>query len=590
MTTFRRFFRFLGPLLLLTVVLTACADQPERFWLKSPGWSRAQLMDNTRVGDTVPITLDDAGRIYLFVISASNDVSQLRVVALDRQVDIAWDRTYEEIELTRPAKPHILWDGEVLQLFWLSGQGLYNTQVDVTGRLLAPPNLLSGETMVSHYNVARNASGTIAAWYAGTRDVPGVYALPPGNLTGEATLVDAAGVRPDLQYDDAGTLHVTWAHHPPGSGDKPFFYAAYPDGYYRPGQERVIATPRAVGTTALEGPQLGLDGQYAYVFWTLIFYSGLEAGTARAEYVYFPKGQPSSASSAHQWGVPYSYDLPYQAFREGDLKAGARVPMGSEFRGGATYITDLTTNHASEQELVITFHARLAYLMRKQQSQVGAGFFQDGVLTGYQLLSFTPSRSTYPAIFSDEAGQLYLTWLEKGALPGWVVYFASTAPDIREALDNVTSDDVGRLSAETLFGILTGIVLIPFAVVWIAPSLIVLALTGRLRGAEERLTGSGTIVSLALALITLWGIKMTIFPGMFEYVPLSAWLPIIPSWLKPLLQLGVPLLIAGLAFLAARYYTGRKEVYSVFLFMIIYTVVDAILTMAVYGVLVYAAF
>jgi len=590
MTTSRRFLRILGPLLLLTVVLTSCADQPERLWLKAPGWSRAQLVDNTRVGDPVPIALDDAGHIYLFVIRAGDNVSHLRVVALDRQADVFWDRTYEEVELIHPAKPQILWDGEALQLFWLSGQGLYNTQVDVTGRLLEPPTLLSGETAVGHYNVGRNASGSIAVWYAGSRDSPGVYALPPGDLTGEASLVDTAGVRPDLQYDNAGTLHAIWAHHPPGTGDKPFFYAAYPDGYYRPGQETVVVAPRAIGTTVLEGPRLGLDGQYAYIFWTLIFYSGMEAGTARAEYVYFPKGQPSSVSSAHQWGVPYSYNLPYQTFREGGLKAGARVPLGSEFRGGATYITEITANPASEQELVITFHARLAYLMRKQQLQVSAVFFQGGAPTGYQLLSFTPSGSTYPAIFSDEAGQLYFTWLEKGALPGWAVYFASTAPDIREALDNVTSDDVGRLSAETLFGVLAGTVLIPFAVVWIVPSLIVLALTGRIRGAEKRLTSFGTIVSLTLALITLWVIKIAVLPGILEYVPLSAWLPIIPSWFNAPLQLGVPLLIAGLAFLAARYYTGRKEQHSVFLFMVIYVVVDAILTVAFYGVLVYAAF
>ena len=590
MATSGRFFRILGLLLFLTVTLTACADQPERLWLQAPGWSRAQLVDNTRVGDPVPVAFDDAGRIYLFMISARDDVSNLRIVALDRQANIVWDRTDEEIELTHPAKPQILWDGKALQLFWLNDHQLYNAQVDVTGHLLEPPTLLSEETTVSHYGVGSNTSGSMAVWYAGPRDEPGLYALPTGNLTGEATLVDAAGVRPSLRYDDSGTLHVIWAHHPPGTGDKPFFYAAYPDGQYRPGQERVVATPRAVGTTVLEGPQLGLDGQYAYVFWTLIFYSGMEAGTARAEYVYFPRGQPSSVSSVHQWSVPYSYYLPYQAFQESDLKAGARVPLGSDFRGDATYITEITANSASEQELVITFHARLAYLMRKQQLQVSAGFFQDGALTGYQLLSFTPSSSTYPAIFSDEAGQLYLTWLEKGALPGWAVYFASTAPDLRRALNNVTTDDVGRLSAETAFGVLIGSVLIPFAMVWIVPSLVVLALTGRIRGTGERLTSHGTMVSLALALITLWIVKMVILPGMFEYVPLSAWLPIIPSWLNPLLQLGVPLLIAGLAIAAARYYTGRKAEYSVFLFMVIYAVVDAILTMAVYGVLVYAAF
>ncbi len=589
MTTSRRFLRLLAPLLLLTMVLTACADQPERLWLQAPGWSRAQLMDNTRVGDPVPIALDDAGRIYLFVISAGQDVSLLHLLALDRQANIVWDYTYEDIELTRPAKPRILWDGEVLHLFWLSGQSLYTAQVDASGQLLEPPTLLSGDTTVDDYDVVQNTSGSMAVWYAGPRDEPGLYALPRGDLTGPATLVDAIGVRPDLHFEDNGTLHAIWAHHQPGIADKPIFYAAYADGHYRPGQESVVATPRAVGISVLEGPQLGFDEQHAYVFWTLIFYSGMEAGTARAEYVYFSKDQPSSASSVRQWGVPYSYDLPYHAF-QGDLEAGARVPLESESRGGTTYITDIAANPASEQELVITFQARLSYLMRKQQSQVGTVFLQGGNLTTYQLISFTPSSSNYPAIFSDEAGYLYLTWLEKGALPGWVVYFTSTAPDVRQALESVTPDDAGRVSAETLFGVLAGAVLVPLAVAWIVPSMIVLALTSRIRKPEEPLTGLGTIVSMILALIALWIMKLAVLPGILEYVPLSAWLPPIPNWLNGPLQLGMPLLITGLAYLAARYYTNRAAKHSVYLFMIIYAVVDAVLTMALYGVLVYAAF
>ena len=591
MTTPWRRLHAVAWLLVLMLALTACAGQPQRLWLKAPGWSRAQLVDNTRVGDQVPVAFDDAGHIYFFLVSAGHDGPRVRAVALDGWADVIWDRTFQEIELTRPRKPHILWDGEALQLFWLSDRALYHVQADMaTGSLRGRPTRLSGPTMVDDYDVARDAAGSIAAWYAGPRDNPGLYALPSGDLTGEAFLVDAEGMRPDVQYDDAGTLHAIWAHYPPGAGDKSFFYAAYPAGLYRAHQQTMVATPHAIGTTVLEGPRLGLDEQNVYVFWTRIFYSGSDAGTARAEYVYYPKGQPALVSPAHTLSVPYAYDIPYEAIQAGDLRAGARVPLGSEFRGGGTYITEITANPASAQELVITFHARLAYLMQKQQSQVSAVFFQDGVPTGYQLLSFSPASSTHPAIFSDEAGRLYLTWLEKGELPGWVVYFASTAPDMREALSGVTPDDAGRLSAETLFGLLAGAALLPVALTWIVPSMIAFGVTGRLRGVEARLTSAGTLVSLALALIVLWGVKLAVLPGILEYVPLSVWLPVIPARLAFAMRFGTPALIAALALLIAWNYAYRREESTVFGFWVIYTVVDAILTMAVYGVLVYGAF
>ena len=73
MTTAWRIPHILGRLLFLAAVLTACAGQPEHLWLKAPGWSRAQLVGNTRVGDPVPITYDDQGQLYIFLISARAD-------------------------------------------------------------------------------------------------------------------------------------------------------------------------------------------------------------------------------------------------------------------------------------------------------------------------------------------------------------------------------------------------------------------------------------------------------------------------------------------------------------------------------------
>ncbi len=581
---------FLSCYLILTVILTACAGQPERLWLKPPGWSRAQLLGNTRVGDPVPVTYDGDGQTYIFLMSPGMGASHPRVLSLDGQAKTVWDRTYEEIELAVSKEPRMLWDGDVLQLFWIAGNGLYNLQLDASGNLLGPPKLLSGKTTVGHYDVASNTSGSIAIWYAGTRDEPGLYALPPGDLTGEATLVDPEGIRPSLQYDDTGTLHVIWTRDPSGGGSKPYLYAAYPDSTYPPGAETIVVAPRVIGTTVLDGPHLGLDREHVYILWSMTFFSGLDAGTSKAYYAYFQKGRPSSVSPVNQLFVPYAYDLIYEAMPDSDLKAGERVYLSPEFRGGSNYIIAMKTNPTADQELVVVLQARQAYLMRQTRSQVSAVFFQDGAPTAYQQLSFTPSSPTSPAIISDDEGRLSLTWLEKGELPGWAVYFASTAPDIREALSNITRDDFGRLTAETLFGLLSSAVLIPFALAWLLPAILVLALTSRIREAHDRLASPGVIVSLSLTFIVYFISKLGTLPEMRSYLPFSAWIPFIPPWLYFPLRLGVPLLSAGLALLVAWFYTYRKMKNSIFLFLAIFAIVDGLITMAVYGVLVYGAF
>jgi hypothetical protein len=574
--------------LILTIVLSACVGQAETLWLKSPGWSRAKLVSTTKVGDPVPITFDDAGNIYIFLVSADNEFPILCVIAYDKHAAMIWDRCYTEIELNVPSQPQIVWDGKALQLFWISDNKLYNAQVDTLGHLISPVALLSDEVAVETYDVTANTSGSIALWFAGAQEDPGLYALPLDDVADQPILIDAEGVNPDLQFDDAGTLHIIWAHIPPGTGDKSFFYAAYPDGEFQPDRASSIAGARIVGTTLLEGPTLGLDGHNAYIFWTLTYFSGLEAGQSKTFYVSFPHSQSGLVSPVQYLNVPFSSSLTYQPFHESSLNAGDRVLLGPGHPGSGSYTTLVATNSATEQELVIAFHARLEYLMRKTKSQISAVFLQDGVPTSYQQLSFTPSGSFYPAIHSDDEGQLYLTWLEKGELPGWIVYFASTAPEMEKNLSKLSSDDITRIVADTAFGLLTGALLIPIGFIWFVPSMIVLTLTSRLRGTTEGFTSIGAIVIFSLAMIVLWVTKLAILPGILEYVPFSAWIPSIPSWLHSPLRLIVPSLIGVLSLLVAWFYVQRKGNPSISVFMIIYSITDGILTMAIYGVFVFA--
>jgi hypothetical protein len=426
-------------------------------------------------------------------------------------------------------------------------------------------------------------------WYAGSQKAPELYALPPGDPTGEATLVDPLGILPNVQYDGAGTLHATWSHYLPGENHPQFFYAAYEDGLYVPGQETMVLEPR-VGTTRIYGPWLGLDERNVYLLWTIVPRLGPSAGMAATYYMHFPPGQPASASSVGQLVIPYTYHLDYQSLPEGGLKTGPSVSLGPESYGGNKFISELVVDPAQATELAIAFHTKLAYLRRKEQGQVSTVFFRNGAPFAYQQISFTPASSGFPAILSDQAGQLYITWLESGAESGYDVYFSSTAPDIRKALGGITWGDVGQLGAETLFGLLGGVALVPLALAWVVAPLVVLGLTSVIRRKDEGFTSPGVIISLALAIAAYWVSKLALMPTIRDYVPFSAWLPFIPSAVYLPLQAAVPLLITGLALAVAWRYTYGRESPSPFFFLLIYVAVDAALTMAVYGVTFYGAF
>lgn len=585
MKTFRRLL-YLGWLPLLGLTLSACAGTAERVWLNAPGWNRARLVASTQVVDPVSMALDDEGGIYLFLIGGEREAAYPRVMALNRRAEVIWDRSYEAA-LKWPDQSQILWDGQALQLFWLSNEGLYNAQLQAaTGDLSGPPVLLSGENRVASYAVAEDPGGSMSIWYAGPQDSPGLYTLPPGDPTGDATLVDSIGMGPNIRYDDAGTLHASWMHYPPEEDHPKFYYAAYEDGLYVPGQETKVLEP-FVGTARVYGPLLGLDGQQVYLLWTVMPRIGPRAGMATTHYLHLPPGQPASASPDRQLSIPYTYHLPYQAALPGGLEAGPRVPL--PYRG-TDYISAVAIDRALAPELVIAFHTKLEYLRRKEQGQVSTVFFQGGAPVAYQQISFSPGSSDYPAILSDKAGHLYATWLEGAVSSGYNVYFASTAPDIRDALSRLTLNDIGQLGPEMLFGLLGGVMLAPLALIWVVAPLVILGLTSLIRRTDDRFTSLGVILSLALALVAYWASKLAFMPGIEDYVPFSAWLPFIPPSLNLTLRLGVPLLVAVLALGIAWRSTYGRDRPSILFFLLMYVMIDGVFTLAVYGPIFYAAF
>ncbi len=576
-------------LAILLLLLTACSPSPAREWLKAPGWSHGLPVAETRIGDPVPMALDDAGNVYLFLVTAENETSQPTIIALNRQAETVWKRTLA-FPLSQPDKPTVVWDGRLLNLFWISDHRLYTAQMNTAGDIVGPVREISGGRVVDSYDTALDADGSLTVWYAGQRRSPGLYMLD-GDLAGEATLVDAEGIRPTLQYDETGALYAVWAHYPLGFEASFFFYAVYPDGKYEAGRETAVYQPYLATTDILIGPQLGLDQAEAYLIWNISVRTGPEAGKVVTQYIHFPKGEAAVITRPETIIVPSVSDLEYASEPDDGLTAGPRIfPVTGQYPG-TPKVDNVALNGTAvpEQELALAFSVQALHEFRKTRNQIGTLFLQDGEPTGYQLLSYTSNASIDPAIISDEAGQLYLTWLERGKDGGFQVYFTSTAADMQKPLSSVTWGDVGRISRETLFGLLSGAVLAPVVVLlWMIFPLLALFATAFLRRkSDDALTHPGTIVSLLLAGAMYWGGKLLTIPGIGSFVPFSAWIPAIPTWLQSPLQIGVPLLITMIAIYLAWRLTYRRSVASLLYFAILVAAIDGVLTMAIYGFLFY---
>ena len=422
-------------------------------------------------------------------------------------------------------------------------------------------------------------------WYAGQRRDPGVYALLDGDLTGAPVLVDPEGVRPSLQYDAAGNLHAAWSHYPPGYSDSFFFYAVYQSGVYETGRETNVHEPLLKTTDIMTGPWLGLDQQQVYLVWNISVRTGPEAGKILTEYIYFPPGRPEMVSPPQSISVPSVPELAYDYLPSEGMQAGKRVLALNEYpRSTAVTEAALLTNSQATQELVLAFDTIVQYEFRKERGQVGTLFLQNGEVNGYQLLSFTPDASVAPAILSDEAGHLYISWLERGELGGFQIYFASTNPEIVQAFSGVTSGDLARISRDAGFGLLSGAALSPILVaLWSLLPMIVIYLTSILRRGHSSRLLAGTIISLTLATAVYWMVKLTTIPGIRTYVPFSAWVPGIPEWLQAPLQIGVPVLTTLTGIAVAWYFTYRRNSDSVLNYILLFAAVDGLLTMAVYG-------
>ena len=403
------------------------------------------------------------------------------------------------------------------------------------------------------------------------------------------------GYQAQLVFDQDDGLHAIWLQGSAGSTQHDFFYANYPAGSFIPNQEKQVHSTILSISSGLFGPQLGLDQSGAYLVWTEVIRTGLQAGdiSAYAINIPFDRGKGDLGTFARiDLLFPNGYKLNYQdAQQEGQiLNSGERAyAEGQNVPVNATQLVDLAPASKQQGEMVVAFRARLPYLSNREANQVGLLFMGPGDEFSYQLLSFSPAISELPALFVDEQNYLHVTWLEEPLEGDYRLYYATTEPTTRSILDTFSSQDYLVLGEQVVFGMFSGMLLIPFPLFWLMAPLAVVFITGFLRRGEKNLRDPGTLLSLALGLGAYIRLKLISLPGLTNYVPFSAWVPHISEDWAGALRVGVPLGIGVLGLIAAYLRTYRRQNNSPLFFFLIYTLVDGVLTMAIYGVIFYGA-
>lgn len=580
----RKKWLFFALFIFLAATLSACGGAQTHMWLDAPGWSRAKLIGDTASEYPVPPALDADGKSYFLLVDDEDDLKSFRIVALDNLSAPIWEKTYPVVAEEIIEYPRVIVLGDSLQLLWNTDDVLYGMRVDLNGEVLQEAEVLSGDHMADNYSVAVNEDGEMSLWFAGSRARPGLYAY----VDQEIKLIDEAGYRPQLRLDSTGGLHAVWLQAPTGQVEFHVLYSYTPTGQDELGEAQEVYDFTVPISSTLSGPAIGLDAEMVYVFWSEQARSGMSAGQIDAFYVAFPHGGAQVNGAPQRLTFPYSYTLTYTP-ADAPLLAGDRALLETQSARASSALIDIYTNTGSADELVIAFRSRLPYLRSKQVPQVGVVFLQDGANTGTQLLSFTSTTSQRPAINSDPNGYLYTTWLEGTRGGGYPVYFASTAPGLVAANAALDSQDVGRLLTETLFGLVSGVLLLPFLFAWgLVPTLFIF-FTGIFRRDGEPLTARGSLITVSIAILLYWIAKILILPGILDYIPFSAWIPFIPDILGTILRIGLPILTSLLALRVAWHFTYRRERNSPLFFLLTFIAIDGLVSIAIYGVIFYGA-
>lgn len=522
----------------------------------------------------------DAGPLFAWPEIVDEEIG-IRYVALDdTAVPLAnhlinFDQTFDELRAPRLALAddgavHLFWSSRAAgERAWVLNYALLDQAGEPDGAVV---QLSLPETAVGSYVVAPDGvGGVFIAWEdANTISLYAQRLTADGETLSEPVLIAENAESPALQMDAAGTLHLLWF-----DGEQ-ILYAGMPDGVLATAVGIPIADIQKGASDSLVGPALGLTDDRAYAVWSIFRRTGLEAGSAHTEYVAFMPDAPQLSDSERLW-LATDEDLPYAPY-DGGYQMTQLAPPGG-VRGASNYVYRPDTAAAIGSDLAVAVETNQQYRLQTY-TQIAVLVFANGRLQGHEMATKTESFSRDAVVDVDAAGQLHLIWREGGQ--GRTVFYATTAPKAKDALDSLSREDVlGALLTGGMESI-AGILFFPVAFLWLLPGLGLMGIW-KLYNSDDELTHPVTILLFVISVAVYETIKVLFLPTMTAYVPFSAWVDVGMAWRQPLL-IGTPIMIFALAALVATAVYRRAESKSGLLAYFVLAATDAILSLAVYGV------
>lgn len=569
--------------LFLFVIIGSSACQVREKGRK-PGsdWSRSVPLGVFVRGD-VDLVVNPDGRLAHFVwLKEAEDQILVHYVQVDETAatQVARDLELPQIQLRQPQI--LLAGGDRLHLLWSSRPDdrrewdMQYVQIDEAGKLIGDITQLAAPNhdVDGFVKTADGQGGAYVAWEARAEgSIYFAHIASDGTMLQEATRLVDQGSRPSLAVD-SDKLYMSWM-----AGNE-LLYAEWAHGQIA-GDDGVpltnILVPRG---SNMDGPELGVAGDWVYAIWSIFNSTGLEAGTAATEYIAFPKDRPQRLNS-QRVSISSDEEPLYEAYESSYQITQLAPPVAAS----------ASTNHVREPNLSSGRDGELAVALSINQDlrldsvvQIGLAIFKDGQFAGYQMAGKTDSFSQEPTLAADAEGNLYIAWREGGQ--GSLAYYALTTAEGRDELDQFQTNDLTNVALSGGIEAVTGILFFPLACIWLIPGMIVIGLWHLWRG-DSDLNNAGTIIIVIIAIAASQFMKFLFMPTITTYVPFSAWLDVSPGWRQPLLFI-VPLLTMLAGLLVA--FLMHRRTPSGLAFFFWFTAADAVLTLAIYGVTILGVF
>jgi hypothetical protein len=582
----------LGPCLVCALVGPASVGSD--LGLKAaPDWSRASFAGDGYYGrdSGAPLVVDGRGGVHL-VWTRRLDAEQydLHYTRLDDR-GVVEDAHDLGLALSEPRRLRLIRDGTgLIHVVLLASSerdgvtSLFHLTLSEDGWPQSGPTLLSsGSAPCYEYDVATGAGGAIQLlWTEGEgtdRDLFHSTLSPPSWKATVPQLLTTGVSGPVVKRDGDERLHLLWEQPGHDEDTVELHYAVLTDGVVSSLSGTKLVDLPSGPRFFREGPVLAMDSEYGYLVWTVADRVDPDAqAISQAWYASFSLDSPSYVD-ARAFTLPMD-ERPAYVIHDSPYDYAYLAPLGSDSSDGSTRITGPFALDG-RREAIVSF-ATMVNRGRGTESQIATAVFADGELVGYQLACNTRHWSRLPNLVSDSNGDLHLSWID-GLEPGpSAVYYASTSALVRDEMDRITREDLLSAALDTAFGTTLGMALIPFVVLWVAPSLIWATVVGRLLGETGGRSLAG-YVGLAIAILIYQVAKFYFTPELLAYVPLSYSVPFLPAQAYVPLQVVVPVSTSGLSLTLVVYWLVRGRISGLPTACLAFVLLDAFLTAMVYG-------